>query len=276
MVVAACIASAASATSGSKLVPTVPMQDRTETVTTETAIEGLDINATPAGAAAWTIAIRNDTDEPVSVLWDESSFVTASGDSGGRLIRGETRRIDSAKAQPPTPVPAHARASEIILIEKLTDAEKLEDEYSELAAKYGGVTESMNRDIENERRRNLEVLRGGRIDLRIEVAGAKRTWSGRVSGGKAQGEAERAEVVAPKVTGFFCSRSPSNGESGFCVRDKAECTRTRDVSLGALPDLTECALVETAWCLDKLCFPSEESCLARSRRTPDGKCVEAK
>lgn len=184
---AACLASVASATSGSGangFVPSIPMPPRTETVAPEAEIEGLIVKAVPAGAAAWRVTVQNETNDPVSLLWDESSFVTASGDSGGRLIRGETRRIDSAKAQPPTPVPAHARASEIVLIEKLANSEQLEDDYADIDAKHGGVLPSMNKDIEDARVANRHTLRGGRIDLRIEIGGGKKTWTGRISGGK--------------------------------------------------------------------------------------------
>jgi len=72
-------------------------------------------------------------------------------------------------------------------------------------------------------------------------------------------------VFAPR--GFYCSASPSNAAAGFCVRDKAECARTRDLSIAALPDLGECALTERAWCVSDLCFPAREACDARRART---------
>lgn len=177
----ACLAGAASATSGPKLVPATPAPQRTETVSTETAVEGLTINALPIGAAAWRIVVENNTDAPVSVLWDESSFVASNGDSGGRLIRGETRRMDVAKAQPPTPVAAHARVSETILVEKLTEAEKAEADHAEFEAKWGGVAPDMNESMAKVRESTQRMIRGGRIDLRIDLNGTKQTWTGRVS-----------------------------------------------------------------------------------------------
>lgn len=77
------------------------------------------------------------------------------------------------------------------------------------------------------------------------------------------------ESKPTSLRGFFCSSSPSNTTAGFCVRDKAECRRTRDVSVGALPDLGECTLTEKAWCTGDLCFPSQEACNARRSRTND-------
>ncbi len=71
-------------------------------------------------------------------------------------------------------------------------------------------------------------------------------------------------VTVVAARGWYCATAPS---AGFCVRDKAECQRTRDVSIGALPDLTECALTEKAWCTGDLCFPGQEACDARRTRT---------
>lgn len=85
---------------------------------------------------------------------------------------------------------------------------------------------------------------------------------------------ERNTEPVAEPRGFFCASSPSNIESGFCHRDKSECEMTRDLSLAGIPDLSACGLVEMAWCLDKLCFPTQEACRARSRLSPDGKCAE--
>lgn len=102
---------------------------------------------------------------------------------------------------------------------------------------------------------------------------------------KAYERAHRAElaqsrqqnVPAPAVEprGFFCSSSPTNAAVGFCVRNKTDCERARDVTIGSLPDLAACALVEAAWCTEDLCFPSEEACDARRERTGiELACVE--
>src|SRR5690606_8423316 len=80
----------------------------------------------------------------------------------------------------------------------------------------------------------------------------------------------------PPPRGYFCANSTSDPTVGFCVRDKAECMRTRDISIAALPDLSKCALVETAWCLSDLCFPSTDACEARrARSTSELTCAES-
>lgn len=181
---AACVAAAGSAASnqntGPALYPVVPPPARTETVATETPLDGMAVSAVPVGAAAWKISVQNDTDTPASVLWDESSFVVSSGDSAGRLIRGETRRMDVAKAQPPTPVPAHARVTELVLVEKLTEVEDLEARYAAL----GSASKELNDQTIRIRKDRRTLIVGGRIDLRVEMGGEKRTWTGRVSGGE--------------------------------------------------------------------------------------------
>ena len=73
--------------------------------------------------------------------------------------------------------------------------------------------------------------------------------------------------------GFFCATATS---AGFCMREKADCEQTRDVSLTTLPDLTACSLVETAWCTGDLCFPNAETCVTRVGREPGRpSCLEA-
>jgi hypothetical protein len=74
--------------------------------------------------------------------------------------------------------------------------------------------------------------------------------------------------VAPR--GFYCSMSATASAAGFCVRDKAECARIRDVSAAAVPDLSACALTESAWCDGDRCFPAADVCRQRS----GGNCSE--
>lgn len=77
---------------------------------------------------------------------------------------------------------------------------------------------------------------------------------------RAQQEANTKAAAQPR--GFFCS---SNATVSFCVRDKAECERTRDVA--ALPDLTPCTLVESAWCFGDHCSTTQQSCSEQSAKT---------
>lgn len=72
--------------------------------------------------------------------------------------------------------------------------------------------------------------------------------------------------------GFFCASSSSNSSAGFCVREKAECQRTRDAALAGLPDLGDCTLTERAFCFGDRCAPDAEACDAMRARAlgPDG------
>lgn len=101
---------------------------------------------------------------------------------------------------------------------------------------------------------------------------------------RAEREAARARAV-PR--GHFCSTSPSSPTAGICTRQKPDCARARDAALGAVPDLTECTLVETAWCFtfekNERCFPGEDSCSVAQERAQLGAgpsvvglCAEAK
>jgi hypothetical protein len=166
--------------------PLVQMPQRTETVETETAIDGLAIAARPYGAAGWTVNVKNDTDAMASIVWDESAFVSPRGQSGGRLIRGDTRRVDLAKSQPATPIPPGAATEEVVFIEKIVEVERTESEYAEADAKWGGVSPDMNRVIQKSRRDIRRSIAGGALNVTIQLADGKQTWTGRVSGGQAK------------------------------------------------------------------------------------------
>lgn len=82
-----------------------------------TALDGIEVAVVPSGSAAWTLAIRNARSTAVSVVWDESTYV-ASGETFGRLIRGETRKIDTAKQQPASPIAPNTMLREWVVPEK--------------------------------------------------------------------------------------------------------------------------------------------------------------
>ena len=72
----------------------------------------------------------------------------------------------------------------------------------------------------------------------------------------------------PQARGFFCAAAKT---TAVCARQKADCANARSAALGAVPDLAECTLVETAYCLgDAQCFPSRDLCQARHGEA----CVE--
>lgn len=89
------------------------------------------------------------------------------------------------------------------------------------------------------------------------------------------GSAPRKKKAAPVVTpvaatalrGWYCANAPGGG---FCLRDKADCVRSREIA--ASPDLGECALSERAFCFGERCAPTAEACDATRARTlgPDG------
>lgn len=72
-----------------------------------------------------------------------------------------------------------------------------------------------------------------------------------------------AKEIQPR--GHFCASSTN---TGFCARERADCVTARDAAIAAIPDIGECALVETAHCFDSAgrerCFPTTEICAARA------------
>lgn len=87
----------------------------------------------------------------------------------------------------------------------------------------------------------------------------------------------RRKKKAPvQPRGFYCSASAESPDVGFCVREKSECLRLRDVTIAAVEDLSECTLVESAWCFGKRCASTQEACRAELQRaqSDESDCVE--
>lgn len=92
---------------------------------------------------------------------------------------------------------------------------------------------------------------------------------------------KRTPVPRPGLRGFFCASSPTATSSGLCTRQKVDCSRARSAAVVAILDLSECTLVENAYCFDagsgdpeERCAPSEEACFAQQRATSGaGECV---
>ncbi|MFN0248620.1 MAG: hypothetical protein ACKV2T_17145 [Kofleriaceae bacterium] len=88
------------------------------------------------------------------------------------------------------------------------------------------------------------------------------------------------EKVVPR--GFFCSTSATTSAAGLCARQKVDCARSRDAASAVVADLTECTLVETAWCAqiaagDDRCFPAEDVCEnGRARLAVEATCREVR
>lgn len=160
-----------------ELVDLEPLE-RAERVTTESAIDGLQIEAVPSGAAGFTLRIKNESDQSGSIIWDESTLVASTGESAGRLIRGETRRMDVNNAQPPTPLPANAAIVQLVFAEKMTGAEQNEGEAAQIQQRDGGVLPRIRELMLASRERRRLAMIGGRLNLTIQIAAEKRTWTG--------------------------------------------------------------------------------------------------
>jgi hypothetical protein len=118
-------------------------------------VDDIKIGAVPAGVAGWKIRITNNTEDTVLVVWDESTFVTSSRESGGRLLRN-MKKLD---AQPPTPIAPHSRITETVFIEKLLAAEDEDDD----------LRESVR-----------DLIIGGHMALTLQLPDGKQSWTGDV------------------------------------------------------------------------------------------------
>lgn len=176
MTAAGCTAEPANA-DGNAVRP-VPPAERHHRMVEQTGVDGIRVLAEPSGAASWTLTVMNESDAPLTVLFDESSFVTSSGNSWGRLIRGETRKMNSAQAQPPIPVAPRARLSGFVVPEGAIAFEEFE-------SWVVGRMESRNvgtavKRAERERAHLKKELDGGRLLLVVQRDGEKKTWTGLV------------------------------------------------------------------------------------------------
>jgi hypothetical protein len=91
------------------------------------------------------------------------------------------------------------------------------------------------------------------------------------------------DVHEIELRGFFCASSPGNTDASVCDRKKTACAAARDALAVAVTDITQCTLVETAWCFavevggsNGRCAVSEASCNAQRVAAGGdvGDCVE--
>lgn len=127
-------------------------------ITERAPCEGIRIGAAYAGRGLWRLRAINDGEVLVRVLWDESAYITAEGDSS-RLIRADSRRLDVVKTQPASPVPPGAR------LEKSFTAETFAD--------VAGV--------ELADRLQHTAGEGARLYLSVDVGGERRVWEADVT-----------------------------------------------------------------------------------------------
>lgn len=88
------------------------------TVESTSRIAGLDIEVSRANGDLWRVEAKNNTRSPVSLIWDESSYISTEGNSS-RLIRGKTRVIHSGQTQPASPIPPNSLLNEVFIREDL-------------------------------------------------------------------------------------------------------------------------------------------------------------
>lgn len=160
----------------------MPPLRRLYTVETEKAIDGFGVEAKPDGVAGWTIRVTNETDAVATVVWDEGTFVTSGGQSAGRLISGETRKIDTAKAQPAMPVAPHANVTNFVIPEKFIGDEDIEQRF----AKVGPVRARFYDRLLKAREERAALIVGGKLYVTIASGAGKQTWAGVVT--KAESE----------------------------------------------------------------------------------------
>jgi len=84
-------------------------------------VERVAVRVSPWGYAGWVVTVKNNRDDQVRIVWDECSFIDTRGLSYGRLIRGRTRILDLARAQPTSPVAPGATVVEYAVSEELAE-----------------------------------------------------------------------------------------------------------------------------------------------------------
>lgn len=176
--------------------------ERHHHVDEEAAVEGFEVVVKPVGASAWRVSVKNNTDSVSSLLFDESSFVASTGMAAGRLINGNTRKIDSAKTQPPIPVPPGAAVTEWALPEKMITFEEQEEKFAEYTGRW--VRASLGAAVDAEREKREKLLVGGKLFVTIQTASAKLTWRGVVV---ADPQPEKVEVCFLDVREESCYAS---------------------------------------------------------------------
>lgn len=129
-----------------------------ETVDATTPIAGMTITLEADGTAGWKLTARNDTDDMLSLVWDESSFVTGDGKSWGRLVPGVTRMLDVEKSHPAAPLAPHSSVTELVIPQVMVA-------YNEPLFEYDARRE----------------LNSGRLYVVVQSAAGKKPWFGRSS-----------------------------------------------------------------------------------------------
>jgi hypothetical protein len=185
----------------------VPGFQRKQVVTAEKTIDSVKIDVTPTGAIAWTLSISNESEDPASIVWDESTFVMPTGEASGRLIRGETRKLDTGNAQPASPLPPRSKVVETVLPEQLIGVEERE------ALEPDYVTEAQLAPFVARREKRLELLNGGHLYIVVMTSSGKQTWTGIV-------EPLTANMTTPRKESVDDERPPRKSSTSQGVDDE--------------------------------------------------------
>jgi hypothetical protein len=212
-------------------------------------LSGIEVKVESSGEGMWKVSVANHQKGTIQIAWDASSYVGADGKSLGRLIRGETRRIDVGKPQPATPVAPSASIEEDVIPESYTD--------------------DMAR---------LKPDENGTMYLAFESESGKQTW---------HGHPVQDPNTIPLTSGFYCTTPKVAGGEEFCARVLAHCENGRATGArsagkpGAIDEVMgPCTNVASARCFDftpksvtgekiepvERCFVATEMC-AKQRST---------
>lgn len=216
---------------------------RTDTVATAKAVDEIEVRAEPDGVVGWTFAVKNRTGDQIAIVWDESTFVGADGVSRGRLIRGKTRRINDASAQPASPVAPGATMIEWAVPDTMLDKWSYVEQVPQSA-------------------------RRGTIRLVIQAADRKLTWEGKASDSAKPRRRAGAATAGEPERPLFCAGSSNGKTIAVCGRGEDDCLAARAEANGTSGDLGICERVERAFCFDAVgergkaesCHPTPKSC----------------
>ena len=92
--------------------PAMPKGHYADTISETKSVTGLTVTLKAAEYYGWQIALRNETDEQMQIMWMTSSFVGSNCVSYGRLVA-----MNPEQALVVTLVPPHSTAAEFIRAE---------------------------------------------------------------------------------------------------------------------------------------------------------------
>jgi len=119
-------------------------------------VPNITVQINYVGGIFWQADIKNNSATPVKLIWDESAYVNSEGYSS-RLIRGKTRKLHTAQAQPTSPIPPGALLSNWFTAERF--------------AEFSNFTGTLSPD---------DPSGTGRFYLSFEIEGNRYTWEGSV------------------------------------------------------------------------------------------------